>query len=275
MSRKHELKILKDGLQGPILTVADPREHEVMDILKSYFREILMLAKKYARPTVDYEDLVVEGLIGLLDAIRRWDPEKSTGPKSFHQLAIIRIKSQMFEYYLANNTVYTIPNYMARAIALVTQIRNLINSYEYQGDPDVALLNFEVKGFEKSVPKEFAEQVRIFKNRIQKLAQNSKRSYEDMVQLVLKVEQDLEGLEHSINYEVSPEEITAQQEFLDKFLDALQPDARDVITLLLEGRTLEEVGEKKGFTRERARQIREETISFLEKTRMYRDANED
>ena len=135
MSTNHELKVLKTGLKGPILKVEDPRKHDVLDILKSYFREILMLARKYSRPTVDYEDLVVEGLIGLMDAIQRWDPEKSAGAKSFHQLAIVRIKSQMFEFFLANNTMYTIPNYMPRAITLVSQIRNLVNSYGSLASP--------------------------------------------------------------------------------------------------------------------------------------------
>ncbi len=273
MSSKHELKVLKDGLKGPILRIEDPRKHETLDILKSYFREILMLARKYTRPTVDYEDLVVEGLIGLLDAIQRWDPEKSTGAKSFHQLAIIRIKSQMFEFFLANNTMYTIPNYMARAIALVSQIRNLVNSYDYQGDPEAALLNFEAPEFEEVAPSEFSEQVTRLKGRIRNLAENSEKTYEQMVQNVLRVEQDIENFERETEFEVSPEEVASQREFLEKFLDGLNPDARDVISLLLQGNTLEQVGEKKGFTRERARQIKEETLRFFEKTRMSKEAN--
>jgi RNA polymerase sigma factor (sigma-70 family) len=273
MSNRKELKVLKEGLRGPILRVEDPREHDLLDILKSYFREILMLARKYTRPTVDYEDLVVEGLIGLMDAVQRWDPEKSTGPKSFHQLAIIRIKSQMFEFFLANNTIYTIPNYMARAMALVDQIRNLVDSYEYQGDAQEALLNFEARGFEKGVPKEFAEQVRRLKERIQNLAQNSKRTYEEMVQGVLKVEQDIESFEREGELEISPEEASAQREFLDKLLGGLNPAARHVIALRLEGCTLEEVGSKMGFTRERARQIQDDALRFFLKTRMFKDAN--
>jgi len=272
MSSKHELKILKDGLKGPILKVEDPRKYETLDILKSYFREILMLARKYTRPTVDYEDLVVEGLIGLLDAIQRWDPEKSTGAKSFHQLAIIRIKSQMFEFFLSNNTMYTIPNYMARAIALVSQIRNLVGGYEYQGNSEEALLNFEAPEFDALAPTEFAEQVTRLKERVRNLAENSDKTYEQMILNVLKVERDIESFERETEFEVSPEDVTAQREFLEKFLDGLNPDARDVIALLLQGNTLEQVGEKKGFTRERARQIKEETLRFFEKTRMAKEA---
>ena len=48
MSNRKELKILKDGLKGPILRIEDPRKHDLLDILKSYFREILMLARMRA-----------------------------------------------------------------------------------------------------------------------------------------------------------------------------------------------------------------------------------
>ena len=138
-----ELKILKDGLKGPIHRIEDPKKYSINEIMASYFREILFLARKYTRPTVEYEDLVVEGLIGLLDAVRRWDPSRAGGnPKAFHNLAIVRIKSNMFEYFLSNNSAYTIPNYMARGLALVDQIRRSLLSLEYNGDPHEDLRNY-------------------------------------------------------------------------------------------------------------------------------------
>jgi RNA polymerase sigma-32 factor len=274
MSGKKELGYLKERLKGPILKIRDPREHAVEDILKSYFREILVIARKFTRPTVEFEDLVVEGLMGLLDAIARWDPERSNNnERSFHNLAIVRIKSNMFEYLLANNTPYTTPNYMGRALALVDQIRNLVQSHEYPGNATEALLNFEAEDFERSVPEAYARRVKDLKERMKNLAAGFDRSYEEMVMAVLKVEQDIAAYEQSgEEFEPSPEELAAQREYLDKVLTVLKPDARDVLVSLLEGETLEQAGEKKGFTRERARQIREETLDFLQKTRMYKDA---
>lgn len=269
-----ELKILKDSLRGPIQKIVDPKQHSTEEILSSYFREILFLARKYTRPTVEYEDLVVEGLMGLLDAIRRWDPEKAgDNPKAFHNLAIVRIKSNMFEYFLANNSQYTVPNYMARALTLVGQLRNLINSREYLGNPEEDLHNFEAPDFEASSPQELVEHVKVLKRRIQTLAENSKKTYEEMIKTVLKVEQDLEAHDNEEEIiEITPEQEAAQKEFLDKFLTNLNADARGVIERLLEGKTLEEVGKELGFTRERARQIKEETLRFFHKTRMFVDA---
>ncbi len=268
-----ELKILKDGLRGPIRKIEDPKEYSTDEIMASYFREILFLARKYTRPTVEYEDLVVEGLMGLLDAIRRWDPSRAGGnPKAFHNLAIVRIKSNMFEYFLKNNSVYTIPSYMARARALVDQVRKALLSIEYDGDPHEDLRNYEAPNFEASSPKETADHVRSLKDRILTLARNSEKSYEQMIENVLKIEQDIDNYENAELDEITPEMEASQRDFLSKFLGNLKPDAREVMSLLLEGRTLEEVGDEMGFTRERARQIKEETLGFFRKTRMFKDA---
>jgi len=215
-------------------------------------------------------------LMGLLDAIQRWDSDKAKGnPKAFHNLAVVRIKSNMFEYFLSNNSAYTVPNYMARAIELVIQIRNLLSSCEYTGDTEGDLLNFEAPDFEESSPREVVERVRNLKEKIRTLAKNSDRTYEEMVLNVLKVENDIESFEHEETIDVTPEQEAAQRDFLGKFLTNLNTDARDVMSLRLQGLTLEEVGAEKGFTRERARQIERDTLDFFRKTRMFKDAAEE
>ncbi len=271
-----ELRVLRGSLTGPIERIIDPRDHTPEKVMTSYFRLILFLAKKYTRPTVEYEDLVVEGLMGLLDAIRRWDPAKGKGnDKAFHNLAVVRIKSNMFEYFLSNNSMYTVPNYMARAIALVDQIRSVLNSREYAGDPEKDLRSFEAPDLDTGAPKELAQRVRSLKEKVRNLARNSERSYEEMVQNVLGIEQAIEDYENKEEDHVTPEQEATQRDFLGKFLSNLNPAARNVISLRLEGDTLDEVGEKMGFTRERARQIEEATLKFFRQTRMYVDAVEE
>jgi DNA-directed RNA polymerase sigma subunit (sigma70/sigma32) len=94
-----------------------------------------------------------------------------------------------------------------------------------------------------------------------------------MVLSVLKVERDIEGYETGERAAaISPEGMAGDREFMQKFLDNLNPDARGVITKILEGKTLAEAGRELGFCRERARQIKEDTLRFLQNTPMYRDA---
>ncbi len=271
-----ELTILKDKLVGPIQRIEDPEKHSVEEIMSSYFREILFLARKYTRATVEYEDLVVEGLIGLLDAIRRWDPSRSKGKaNAFHNLAIVRIKSNMFEYFLSNNSSYKVPAYMARAMTLVDQIYKLIDAQEYPGSSSEALENHQSPAFEENAPSRVVSRVKFLKAKVQNLARNSGRTYEEMVALVLKVKGNIECFENEQEMEISPEQEAGQKDFLSKFLSFLGEDAREVLTLRLLGHTLEEIGDNKGFPRERARQIEEDTIDFLQQTRMFKDAVEE
>lgn len=279
MSNQSDVAYLKERLSGPILeSIIDPKDYDVDDIMKSYFKEILFLARRYTRPTVDFEDLVTEGLMGLLDAIQRFDIDKAKGnPRAFHNLAVVRIKSYMFEYFLSNNTQYSIPNYMNRAINLLDQIRNVVAAQQFTGDSSLAVINFECEEFEKAIPQEAAKKLRTAKSKLQRLASNSDKTYEVMVQQVLGVEQNIENYEteEGEGVEISPEEIAGNREFLDKFLGALKPNARGVIEKVMEGKTLEEAGKEMGFTRERARQIKEDTIKYFKRTPMYKEALDD
>lgn len=279
MNNRGDLTYLKERLKGPILEkIIDPKDFEVEDIMKSYFREILFLAGRYSRPTVDYEDLVTEGLMGLLDAIKRFDIDKAKGnPRAFHNLAVVRIKSYMFEFFLNNNTQYSIPNYMSRAINLTEQIRNIVRAQEYTGDSEEALRNFECPEFDAVIPEASAKKLRTVKSKLQRLASNSDKTYETMVASVLKVEQDIANYEteEESGVAVSPEEIAGEREFMDKFLNNLNPSARGVIEKILEGKTLEESGKEMGFTRERARQIKEDTIKYFQRTRMYTESQDE
>jgi RNA polymerase primary sigma factor len=271
-----DVSYLKERLQGPILEkIIDPKDFDVDDIMKSYFREILFLAGRYTRPTVDYEDLVTEGLMGLLDAIKRFDIDKAKGnPRAFHNLAVVRIKSYMFEFFLDNNTQYSIPNYMSRAINLVDQIRNAVRAQDYTGDDNEAILNFECAEFDNQVPESASKKLRAVKGKLQRLATNSDKTYETMILTVLKVEQDIANYEteEESGVAVSPEEIAGEREFMEKFLNNLNPSARGVIEKILEGKTLEESGKEMGFTRERARQIKEDTLKYFKRTLMYKES---
>ncbi len=157
-------------------------------------------------------------------------------------------------------------------MTVVDQIRNILRSREYDGDPEEDLRSYEAPNFETSAPKEAVERVRALKERIVALTKGSDHSYERTVRNVIKVEQNMENYEGEEVGGTTPEMEAERKEFLDKFLTNLNPAARKVIALRLEGKTLEQVGDAIGFTRERARQIEEETLSFFQKTRMFKDA---
>ena len=103
------------------------------------------------------------------------------------------------------------------------------------------------------------------------------KTYETMIVAVLKVEQEIANYETEEGNGLadSPEEIAGEREFMEKFLNNLNPNARGVIEKILEGKTLEESGKEMGFTRERARQIKEDTIKYFKRTPMYKESVDD
>ena len=272
--KNQDLTFLKERLKGPIIPeIIDPNDYDRDDILKSYFQLILFLAARYTRPTIDFEDVVVEGIMGLLDAIKRFDINKAKGnPKAFHNLAIVRIRSHMFEYFLKNSTQINIPNNIARGMNLLEQIRNVVKAQEYEGNSDHAIFNYDSPEFDSILPEEVRDRLHRVKGKMNNLAINCDRSYEQMVEQITKIEYDINNLESEEIYEISPEEIASSREFLDKVLANLNSSARKVIEKLLEGKTLEEVGRETGVTRERARQIKEATLKYLHDTPMYKEA---
>ncbi len=246
-----DVKFLKDHIRAEIVKdgIIDPEDHDVDEIIGSYFREIMWLARRYVRPSVEFEDLVVEGLIGLLDAIERFDKKKSKGNrKAFHNLAVVRIKSMMFNYLLTNGSVYHITNGVARAISLVNQARKILSAQEYKGGEGVDLLTLETLGSFEELPAGTLRDLRVVKEKICKLAKRLGKSYEEMVEFVLGIERDIENYENQEGDVENPEEEVSQREFLSKFLFGLNGDAHDVMRLRLEGKTLDEAGVEMGFT---------------------------
>ena len=91
------------------------------------------------------------------------------------------------------------------------------------------------------------------------------------MQNVVDVEKNIADYEKDHGAQVFPEEEAQEKEILTKFLQGLAPTAREVLSSLLQGGTLEEAGEEQGFTRERARQIKDGTLDYYKETRMYKE----
>ena len=270
-----DFKFLRENLSGPILQIEDPAEFSTEDILASYLRYIIVLAKRYSRPNVEQEDLVNEGIIGLIDAIKRFDKIKAKGnPKAFRNLAIVRIKSFMHEFFLNNSRNYKFPSYMARAVNLVGQMRALVENTTFDGDVEAVLLDFEPNGLEGCLPKDTVEKMRKVEERIITMAEGLDKSYKDLVSRVLEVERNIEDFESSQeDVDESVEEAIGNKEFLEKVLSNLNPVARTVLTDRLHGDTLDDVGEKLELTRERIRQIEAETLNYIRRTRIGQEAS--
>lgn len=274
MAQYQDPTYLQDYLTGPILKIEDPNLYSVEDIIKSYYREIIMIANKYTRPTVEKADLIQEGIAGLIDAIKRFDMEKSKGnPRNFHNLAIVRITDAMYNLYLLNSSSYTLPGYMARGITHLNQVRKLVEGQNYDGDIEEVIKNLESPEFEAQVPKDVSAKLRERKDKIARLAESINSDYPTLVAKMLKAQLSMEEYERTGEEDYNtPENIAASREYLQDFLSSLKGDPREIMELSLQGLTLEEIGVKKGLTRQRIQQIRQEALEYLQRTRMFQSS---
>lgn len=81
--------------------IEDPSLYTTEEIIGNYIKLLYRMAynksKRSKNGTPLVEDLVSEGILGLLDALERWDPARNRKPNAFHNLAVIRIN-----YYMHN-----------------------------------------------------------------------------------------------------------------------------------------------------------------------------
>lgn len=96
----YALPLLTKEEEADLLSKAANNDKDsIKKLYLSYARVVLSVARDFSRWNVPKEDLVQEGSIGLLKAIRDFNPERGS---SLYSLAIVYIKFHIQEYVLNN-----------------------------------------------------------------------------------------------------------------------------------------------------------------------------
>lgn len=154
--------------------------------VKQFIRLILVIARKYVRHNVEYEDLIQHGLIGLIEAVRNFDPSRST---NFNAYAITRIKGRMYEYCINNLTSISVPTHVSKTKVYAEKMTRLLDQEPYLFNngisPETVIRAWEHPA-EEQVDPATKEAVRKIKGMVQKIANNSKTTYEDLMWLAYR-----------------------------------------------------------------------------------------
>jgi RNA polymerase sigma factor (sigma-70 family) len=154
--------------------------------LKKYIKLILVIARKYVRQNVEYEDLIMVGVIGLVEAVRNFDPERST---NFNAYAITRIKGRMYEYCISNTTSISVPTHVGKTKAYAERMTKLLDQepvlFEKGLSPENIIRVWE-HPYEKELSKQTQEDLRKIKGMVNKIALNSKTTYPNLINLAYK-----------------------------------------------------------------------------------------
>lgn len=212
---------------------------------------VTAMAKRYGHPNAPYEDLLHEGFVGLLDAARRFDPERGT---RFCTYARWWVRHYMQRYVTLNRRMVS-PS-QARNMR---RLRQSLRRTTHQCEQDRR---------ERVSAEELAQRLDVSVDEVleaqQELAQRD---------VTVVIDGRLGGHE-PVSTEDSPEEQTATaerrnalREVAERALSVLDLRERSIVKdrlLVEQPLPLREIGEKLGISRERVRQI--ETAA-LEKMR--------
>ena len=218
-------------------------------------RLVVKIAMEYRRAWTNALDLIQEGNVGLLEAVKRFDPYQGVKLSSY---AVYWIRAYILKYILDNFRVVRLGTTRAQR-KLFFRLNKEKRELERQG--------FEAE------PKLLAEKLEVSEADVEDMQQ---RLSEGDLSLDAPVGDEggtatfgdfLSGRGASVEEHVADEEL--RRVFVDKvkeFAERLGPRDRQIVEqriLAEEPRTLQELGDELGVTRERVRQLEARVVKQL------------
>ncbi|ANQ54325.1 RNA polymerase sigma70 [Thermosipho sp. 1063] len=208
-----------------------------------YVRRIAYDLKKNLPHNVEVDDLIQEGLIGLLQAVERFDPKKGSKLRSY---LLTRVKGAMYDYL---RKIDWMPKNLRHEVKIV---ENAISKTENSGSK----IDFEELSKLTNLPLE-----------------NVRRAYNEMVrkQFLMLDDYLIEDIEikETISSDDNPEENALKEiikEELIKAISKLSEKEQLVLSLRYEQElSLKEIGKVLDLTESRVSQILSSTILKLKK----------
>ncbi|MBI2841548.1 MAG: sigma-70 family RNA polymerase sigma factor [Acidobacteria bacterium] len=215
----------------------------IKKLVESNLRFVVAYAKKYRNMNVNFMDLINAGNLGLIEAARRYDPEKNL---RFITYAVWWIRQAIFSSLSSQSRAFSVPQRVANILHRIGQSERklthelsrepssseIATSLDMTDDEIDSLLNLDAKGVSLT----------------QQMNDEDSRELEQMLDVP-----QVDPVENSMIRESMIQQI-------GEVLQELDPREREVISLRfgLDGndpKTLKEVGDQLNISRERVRQI--------------------
>jgi RNA polymerase sigma factor (sigma-70 family) len=151
--------------------------------LKDYIRLVLRIARPYVRTRVEYEDLVMHGILGLLRARKKYDKERSPNFKTF---AAMCIRGDIYAYCQNTAHLVSVPTHIAKASSYIGKMKKLLESTygnTLEQDEVQQLIFTYTCEEENKLIKNVADKLKHYKDRLISIAKNSSLTYEALALL--------------------------------------------------------------------------------------------
>ena len=226
----------------------------IKELIEANLRFVVSYVKKYKGMGIGMFDLINEGNLGLIEAAKRFDPNRNV---KFISYAVWWIRQAIIHALTRHSRAYHLPQKLSDKISDMKR--------------KVAELKTELS--REPTREEIAKRMGIVEDEVEDLeildgkdVSLSDRYFEEGVEMEDRIQDDLRP---SVEYQIIKNSI--QQQIRD-MLDELDDKEANVIKLRFgldddEARTLQEIGDMLNLSRERIRQIEQKAMRKLARSR--------
>lgn len=256
---------------NPSLCIEDPAGYTVEQVMGQYVWSIIKRAMSWAPKDMDLqEDLVAQGLLGVLEAFREFDPVKANGnPRNFNNLVVMKIHGRQWELISAEKyQPFTVPTHVYTAFTKLSRLRRYIGEYQDGEAADFTIRNLHSPEFDQAAPRSVQDKVNAIKASVMCRETGGGSSYEEKICWLLQREQAMKDKKADLTQEtaVDPEESIMLRLDLERMLERqTDPRMRSVLVRKIQGETLEDIAPDFGVTRQRIQQMIAEAFAEQER----------
>jgi len=234
-------------------------EDALNELVSANLRFVVSICKKYRGLGLSFLDLMNEGNIGLIEAAKRFDPEKNV---KFITYAVWWIRQAIIHALAKHSGAFRLPQKQANLMYQLGKKYNVLTQ-KLQREPTV---------------EELAAELEVSKEEVEALLQVSGENIS--LSGALDDESDFQLLDKLVQDTEAPADEHLMQEAFEEQVHKVLADLDDkestILTLRfgLEGKepmTLKEIGEVMGLSRERVRQIENVALRKLRKNVTVQD----